>query len=291
VNGLFDAYVIIDWSASSVPKTGADSIWIAIVARDGRILDLANPPTRAAAWAFVADRLADLIAQGRRVLAGMDFPLGYPEGTARRLGLGGPPWRATWDRLAAGLIDGPDNRNNRFALAADLNHHLTGHPTPFWSCPPSAQSPCLGPRKPALSVLPEWRATERRVRGVQPIWKLYTTGSVGSQALTGIPRLRAWREAPRLAPAAAVWPFETGFRPPEAPLIFAEVWPSLLKDAWKAHHPVKDAGQVLALAGHLAALDAADRLAPLFAGPPDLTAAEAQAAGTEEGWILSWKPP
>lgn len=282
MNGLFDAYVIIDWSAASVPKTGADSIWVAVVGRRDGALDLINPPTRAAAGAWVADRLTGLLDEGRRVLVGVDFPLGYPEGTARRLGLTGTPWRATWDLLAAQLEDEADNRNNRFAVAASLNRRMTEGPVPFWGCPPAASSPFLLTRKPAESPLADWRAAERRVRGVQSVWKLYTTGSVGSQALTGIPHVRAWCRNPH----AQVWPFETGFAPPTLPLVFAEVWPSLLKDAWKALHPVKDAGQVLALARHFARLDEDGRLRSLFTGPDDLTAAEHAAAVSEEGWIL-----
>lgn len=300
MNGLFDAYVIVDWSAASVPKTGRDSIWIVIAARDGPAGSipaptLVNPATRAAATAWTAGRLADLLAGGRRVLVGVDFPLGYPRGTARRLGLSGPPWRATWDRLAEALEDAPDNRNNRFAVAADLNRRLTGGPAPFWGCPPGAVSSGLSMRRPPPAGLPagleEWRLTDRRARGVQPIWKLYTTGSVGSQALTGIPRLRAWRDDPRLSAHAAVWPFETGLTPPGPrssgpPLVFAEVWPSLLKEAWRARHAVKDAGQVLALASHLAALDAVGDLAPLFAASADFTTGERAAVEAEEGWIL-----
>jgi precorrin-8X/cobalt-precorrin-8 methylmutase len=44
---LFDAYIIVDWSASSTPKTGADSVWLSGLERDGAALAerlLANPP-------------------------------------------------------------------------------------------------------------------------------------------------------------------------------------------------------------------------------------------------------
>ncbi|MCE3289702.1 MAG: cobalamin biosynthesis protein CbiG, partial [Caulobacter sp.] len=33
---LFDAFVMVDWSASSTPKTGRDSIWIGVNKRDAR---------------------------------------------------------------------------------------------------------------------------------------------------------------------------------------------------------------------------------------------------------------
>ena len=31
---LFNAYVIVDWSAASKPNTGADSVWIGVLKRD-----------------------------------------------------------------------------------------------------------------------------------------------------------------------------------------------------------------------------------------------------------------
>ncbi len=33
--GMFDTFVIIDWSAANQPNTGRDSIWICAVDRDG----------------------------------------------------------------------------------------------------------------------------------------------------------------------------------------------------------------------------------------------------------------
>jgi hypothetical protein len=46
---------------------------------------------------------------------------------------------------------------------------------------------------------------------MQPIWKLFGNGSVGGQALLGIPRLSALRNDEVLEPVFRVWPFETGF--------------------------------------------------------------------------------
>ena len=49
---LFDAYVMVDWSAATRPVRGADSIWWALVMRQDGVLALVrreNPATRAAA--------------------------------------------------------------------------------------------------------------------------------------------------------------------------------------------------------------------------------------------------
>ena len=89
---LFDAYVMVDWSGAATPCRGKDSIWYAVLLRDGaetRQTALENPSTRQQATEELCDRLAALVADGRRVLAGFDFPFGYPCGTAERLGING----------------------------------------------------------------------------------------------------------------------------------------------------------------------------------------------------------
>src|SRR5258707_13999935 len=80
---LFDTYIIVDWSASNVPKRGKDSIWICCRAPDGERFE--NPSTRHKARLLLADMLAEAMANGERVLAGFDFPFGYPAGFAARL--------------------------------------------------------------------------------------------------------------------------------------------------------------------------------------------------------------
>ena len=86
---LFDAYLIVDWSAENRPKRGADSIWYCLARRRAGGLEieaLENVPTRAKAQALIAGHLARLASDGARVLAGFDFPNGYPKGFARRAG-------------------------------------------------------------------------------------------------------------------------------------------------------------------------------------------------------------
>ena len=116
---MFDAFVMVDWSAANVPRQGRDSIWICWHDRQGERLD--NPPTRHRAQALLCELLTAALDRGERVLLGFDFPFGYPAGFAARLGLAGPPWRALWDEIAHLVEDRPDNRNNRFAAAAVLN--------------------------------------------------------------------------------------------------------------------------------------------------------------------------
>ncbi len=297
---VFDAYIMVDWSAAAVPASGADSIWIAASERTDGVLPpprLVNTPTRREAMAFLADLLADLVARDRTVLAGFDFAFGYPGGFARMLRGEGADWRAVWSELALRIRDGADNANNRFAVAAALNERISGKGFPFWGCPPQAAGPLLSTRKPAGFAngsgegLAELRLCDRAAGGPHPVWKLAYPGCVGSQTLMGIAHLHALRQHPWLNNAVRVWPFETGLRPVDRPagedwrVLFAEIYPSIFDHAAVAH-PVKDARQVQAVVKQLGRLDDEDRLAPLFAGPASLSAEQRRLVETEEAWIL-----
>lgn len=257
----FDRVIIADWSAASKPsprRPSADAIWLGVADRSGETTQYHR--TRASAEAAIVGLLRG------RVLLGCDFPMGYPAGFAERL-TGVARAEAVWDWLAARITDGPDNANNRFAVAADINRQFGGGP--FWGRPAGLTLPDLPERKevnyPALG-LPERRVVERLVPRAQPVWKLYTTGAVGSQSLMGLPQIHRLSQTP----GVSVWPFQ-----PPTDLMIAEVYPSLLDRAVRAAGGIKDQTQVQLLARALFRLSASGGLAALLDVPP-----------TEEGWIL-----
>jgi hypothetical protein len=291
---LFSAYVIVDWSAEAKPKTGADSVWIGVMKRDVRFrltFEAFNPATRAEAETKLVAILDDLKKRSERALVGFDFPLGYPRGLAEAMKLTGDPWRATWDMLADRIKDKPNNINNRFGVGAWVNSQLTGGPFPFWGCPPKDTLSTIQPKKlrpHGPDDLPEFRHTDLAAKGASSVWKLGYAGSVGGQALLGIPvarRLRDKREGVK------VWPFETGFKAlTEADLagvdvVLAEVYPSLIEAQGTATE-VKDLKQVRSLAEHFARLDEANRLGAVFGPAKDMAADAVLDAEREEGWIL-----
>jgi precorrin-8X/cobalt-precorrin-8 methylmutase len=284
---MFDTFAIVDWSAATVPRTGRDSIWICGYAQDGERLE--NPPTRHAAKALLAERLAAALSRGERVLLGFDFPFGYPAGFAARLGLSGPPWRALWDEIASLLEDDEHNVNNRFDVANALNQRVSGGRFPFWGCPPVPARAHLGSkhhRGHEQNGLAERRLVDLHIPSAQPCWKLLGAGSVGGQALTGIPVVRALRDDPRWNDRARIWPFETGLQVPEdGSAVIAEVYPSLWAVSPAAGEP-KDAAQVRAVARFFAERDRTGELAVLFAGDPALTRAKRDRVETEEAWTL-----
>jgi precorrin-8X/cobalt-precorrin-8 methylmutase len=284
---MFDTFVMVDWSAATVPRTGRDSIWICWHAKDGERLE--NPPTRHAAKSILADWLAAAVERKERVLIGFDFPFGYPSGFAARLGLSGPPWRAVWDEIAGLLHDSEENGNNRFQIAAEFNRRVSNGCFPFWGRPPGFDTPFLGPkhhRAHENGGLVERRLVDLHIPSAQPCWKLLGTGSVGGQALTGIPIVRALRDDPRWVDRARIWPFETGLQAPEqGAVVIAEVYPSLWAVSPADGEP-KDAAQVRSVARFFAETDRAGGLAALFAGDPSLTPEQRLRVETEEAWTL-----
>jgi hypothetical protein len=172
---LFDAYVVVDWSASATPNTGQDSVWIGEAARQrGRITvgRPDNPSTRSAAHDLILRRLLAHVGARRRGLIAFDFVYGYPRGFADALGLTGPepPWLRVWRMLADRVCDDEGNRNNRWAVAAELNRRLGAAPGPFWNVPRAFATPELCVTKgvfphvlPGASCLAEYRIADAPV--------------------------------------------------------------------------------------------------------------------------------
>jgi len=292
---LFNAYIVVDWSAASKPKTGADSVWIGVLKRDVRFrlaFESFNPSTRAEAEKKLASVLDDLKKRGERALIGFDFPLGFPRGFAEALKLPGEkPWRAAWDQLDKMVKDKVDNTNNRFGVGSEINRRLTGGPFPFWGVPPKDALTTLQPtrtRDHGPDDLPEMRYADLAAKGASSIWKLFYNGSVGGQAILGIPAVRRLKLA--RGEAVKVWPFETGLKTlTETDLegveaVVCEVYPSLYK-AVPAAGEVKDQAQVRVTAEHFARLDETGKLGAAFA-PTGQTPDMIQVAEREEGWVL-----
>ena len=293
---LFSAYVIVDWSAAAKPSTGPDSVWIGVAKRDLRFrltFESYNPPTRAEAEKKLADILDDFKKRGERALVGFDFPLGFPRGFSKALNLTGEhPWRAVWDQLDKMVKDKADNTNNRFGVGSQINRRMTGGPFPFWGCPPKDALTTLQPKRTRAhgpDDLPEFRHADLAAKGAASIWKLYYNGSVGGQAILGIPAARRLKLA--RGEAVKIWPFETGFKTlTEADLagvevVVAEVYPSLYK-AQPQPGEVKDQAQVRVTAEHFARLDETGKLGAAFTIGKTAAADVILDAETEEGWIL-----
>jgi precorrin-8X/cobalt-precorrin-8 methylmutase len=174
-----------------------------------------------------------------------------------------------------------------------LNRRISRQQFPFWGCPVGFKSDHLHPRRHEHrdDPLREHRLIDHWMVGAQPCWKLAYTGSVGSQALTGIPVVRALRNDSRWATHARVWPFETGLHlTDDARIVFAEVWPS-----WWNWKETREPGEIAdkAQVGHVARLFAArDRDGALEAWfTPPIAADRRVDVLNEEAWTLGVMEP
>ena len=293
---LFETHVVVDWSARSTPsppEPHKDSIWWAAAdAETGK----ARTPEYARTRYEAVERLAILVAgeldEGRRVLVGFDFPFGYPAGVAERL-TGRASGLELWGWLAHRIEDAKDNANNRYEVAAKINRKYPGA-GPFWGRPPQWGSLTDIPTRARGRTRrerhpPERRIADRRARGAKTVWQLAYAGSVGSQVLLGLPAIERLIADRRIEGCGEIWPFQTGLRAPRTPLVFAEIYPSLLRKeirARKGRDEILDRAQVRVTAEAFARLDARGGLAPLFDGAPGLSGGERRLVEVEEAWIL-----
>jgi len=290
---LFQAYVTVDWSAAAKPTTGPDSIWIGVLKRNVRFqlaFESHNPATRAEAETLLQSIFGELQRKSERALVGVDFPLGFPRGTAKALKLDGAPWRSMFEFIAHEVKDKPTNANNRFQVGAKMNRLMTGEAFPFWGAPARDAQTTLStkrPREHREGDLPEFRHADIAAKGASSIWKLYFQGSVGGQALMGMPVIQ--RIQKQRGDGVRLWPFETGWRALSAEdldgveALVCEVYPSL----WPVTPQLgqtKDEAQVRAVCERFAGLDEKGKLGALF-GPKgeDVRRADIE---NEEGWIL-----
>ncbi|MEM9755085.1 MAG: molybdopterin-binding protein [Pseudomonadota bacterium] len=264
---MFASVVMVDWSGGNDrgARPKRDAIWIGEAGQAP--LYVRN---RGVAEAWLIDRIERAKGAQDRLLIGFDFPFGFPAGLARAVTGRDDPF-ALWAWLEARVQDAQD-RNNRWHVAAEMNACLPGI-GPFWGNGGKTDVPNL-PRKGRMRQghgLPERRRAETLARGAFPVWQLAGAGSVGSQTLMGLPVLQRLRR--RFGDLLSIWPFE----PATAPVVIAEIWPSLLSDAVKAvsaPDDIRDAVQVRMMSAAFAAL------------PDEVLAKMLAVTDAEEGWIL-----
>ena len=264
----YDTFVIVDWSGGNdrgaTPK--ADAIWACIAGQEPIFFR-----NRQLVEAWLIDLFETELAAGRRVLAGFDFPFGYPKGFAKTLTGSSDPL-ALWAWFNEKIDDNP-KANNRLDVAAEINAQFEGI-GPFWGNGLSRDIPNL-PRKGSTRTSTEFaekRSVENQAKGSFTCWQLSGAGAVGSQVMMGLPVLHRLRK--RFEGKVSVWPFE----PLSTPISFVEVWPSLLAGP-PLTGVIKDAHQVRTTAANFASLSH-DALAELL-----------NVDAPEEGWILGVPQP
>jgi len=286
----FDLIAVVDWSAAASAgpaRPTKDRVWLAWGTASEQ-----PPPIYCRTRNDCLDHLEELVRRtGGNALIAWDFPFGYPAES----GLGGGRDIAT--RLAELIEDGPNDRNNRFAVADGFNRALGSDSGPFWARPASVAADTVPEKKPdfARFAFPEWRIVERHTRqlgfsSIQSVWKLFTTGSVGSQALMGLAAIQRLND--RLADhvTARWWPFETGWSARLDGLVHVECWPSLF-DISAAPWPIRDQAQVAVTRDAIMAWQQDGMLASRLSAPDWLTGRDYEKVSRAEGWILGLPDP
>ncbi len=277
----FDSVLVVDWSAASSrapARPSKDAIWLGFV-EAGAPQSPIYCRSRIEAEATIAAIMEAERAAGRRLLAGFDFPFGYPAGVARRV-TGGEDPLDLWDWLAARITDSETGANNRFDVAEMLNA-LWDCPGPFWGKTHADRWPGIPYRKEGIryDTIAEKRACDLAARAASSCFQLCYHPTVGSQALMGLPMLSRLRRQP----GTAVWPFQDW---QEADVVLAEIWPGLIEPAVRAAlaadpAQIRDAVQVDLLSRALAHLPDTRLSAMMSDLPP-----EVQDEVREEAWIL-----
>ena len=135
----------------------------------------------------------------------------------------------------------------------------------------------------------ELRQTERASKTAQSSWKLFTTGSVGSQAFLGLLHLAGLRKW--LGKRCQVFPQETGRSLPDASVVLCEIYPSYYKVDYvipletkypDALYHIRDARQVRETCDRFASLMQNAQFSRHLFELPDVGLSTLN----EEGWIM-----
>ena len=220
---LFDFYIMADWSGAARRRgMRADAIWIAFGGKVDERPKTISPFSRSEAIQLVRKLLEAQVSDGHRTLVCFDFAYAFPRDFSAALQAATgrldnvPPWLLVWQYLHDQIRDDdepssarkPSNRSNRFEVASKINSlwSLDGDSAgPFWSAPSEGRYRYISQNQPAQSfqsaqgyATPARRFTDLRARSGSP-FRLFGHGSVGSQTLTGIPRLHELRFAPEFS--------------------------------------------------------------------------------------------
>jgi hypothetical protein len=306
---LFDAYIFIDWSASNRlgrPTPAPDNVWIGAHIPHQDYSHEEYCRSRSYCIEYVVHFLRNEISKKHRVLIGFDFPYGYPKGLSNALGYDNDLqlWSTIWKELYDNIKDTNENISNRFEVANDLNFKVSAPSLgPFWGHPVGQIWPNLRPNSPGFPfhsanelLLKRLRLVESRIGGLQETWKLFGAGSVGSQALVGIPKLHYLRHHIEFGQYSKVWPFETHFTPTPTPekgpfILHSEIWPGIVSFDTEyilseGKTLIKDQLQVRAMCHWASRLDEKGELGEYFSTPRGLTDGQIQDCVEHEGWIL-----
>ena len=248
----FDTHIGIDYSGARTADSRLPGLRV-FVANGGSAPKRRNPDkpnvvnwTRREVHGFCLDAIAD----GQRVIIGIDHAFGFPVCYSRRHNI--PNWDAFLD-------------------------HLVNH----WPTTSETIESCRA-RNPPGGDASELRLCEKWTSGAKSVFRFSFNGSVAHSTRAGIPWLRKLRRSPAARDRLHWWPFD-GFDVPDDKSVVAEIYPSLFRNRYPRDGRTSHEQDAYASACWLAEMDRR-LLLPRYFRPP-LSNAECTSAKLE-GWIL-----
>jgi hypothetical protein len=273
----FARVLAIDFSASSSPVLGANSLWVATSEFD-RPIRTRNFSTRAQ----LAQHIERVAALDGRTLIVIDVALGWPQGLAQTLGV-----NSRHDVVAVlndMMVDDDNNHNNRFEVANELNRCARaalwwGHPQhrSYDSLSMTTKVP-LGLRERPFSSK---RLIEHHVGGViKSPMQLSGVGAVGGQSMLAQVMFERLRQ--RGVPLS-VWPFDEA----TSQVVVAEQFFSLAP--WRNERgTLTDQRQVRAVARSTSGALLNEEPLTSWDLLGALSSEQRQVVRREEGWLMGW---
>jgi hypothetical protein len=254
----FGRYVGIDYSGAKTPTSSLKGLRMYAADRKSPPVEVPPPPSPRKYWTRrgVAEWLADVLAEDRPTLIGIDhgfsFPLAYFEQHHLT-----HDWPAFLDDFQRHWPTDEDHIYVDFVREGACGNGADRWGNSRWR-----------------------RVTELRTRTAKSVFHFDVQGSVAKSTHAGLPWLRYLRR--RSAGRVHFWPFD-GWIVPVGRSVVAEVYPSLWSRRIPRQRRSPDQHDAYAVAEWLRRADLDGTLAKFFA--PEMSPAEREAA-TIEGWIL-----
>ncbi|MCA8834349.1 MAG: hypothetical protein K8953_04610 [Proteobacteria bacterium] len=275
---MFNGYIMTNWSGASSRVYRTSSIFVVSLI-DGK-KETESFSTRTRAHDYITCIMDKAGKNKKRLLLCFDFPFGYPANSYD--GFRCNNWEELWDLISKEIDDKPDNRNNTFEVAGELNKTFTGV-GPFWRHPSPNDNrfenlPYYQPDGYGDWLPSEFRHVEKLAKDpprINPmsVWELYNPGSVGSKTLMGIPTLQKLKERGD----CCVWPFQDL---DENKHVIAEIYPAIWDKKNQPAMTIKE--RLCRTLKIISCLDKNERLQD-FLNAPD---AYDKNIIKKEGWIL-----
>ena len=254
---LFQRYAGIDYSGAGTPETALTGLRVYMAEAGGEPVEIRPEADRRRHWSRRRLHLwlADLLAEGKPTLVGLDHGLSFPDGYFERHHLA-RDWRS---------------------FVADFMAHWPTHKPGVTVR--QARDGLVGTANLRTGDARWRRVCEQRSRA-KSVFHFDVPGSVASSTHAGLGWIGKLLEQP--GNPAHFWPID-GWKPPRGRAVVVEGYPSLCSGYYTPEDRTPDQHDAYCLARWFEELDGRGELAALF--QPEMTPEERRRAGWE-GWIL-----